>query len=138
ELGDGDRSWAYLVQAMLPSGLVGIVLAGLASSILGTLAAVVNSSSTIFTYDIYKPLLRKNAADKELFLTGRISSTLFFVLGVCTALLYASIGGSIFVMIQTAFSYMAAPIAAVFLVGILWKGATPKAATIALIVGFLS
>jgi SSS family solute:Na+ symporter len=138
QLSDGDKAWAYLVQSMLPTGLVGVVLAGLTSSILGTLAAVVNSSSTIFTYDVYKPLIRKNAPDSELFLTGRISATAAMAIGIITALIFAKTGGSVFVQIQTAFSYMAAPIAAVFLVGILWKGATPAAATASLLLGFAS
>lgn len=138
QIGDGDRAWPYLVKSMLPSGLVGIVLAGLASSVLGTLAAVANSAATIFTYDIYQPLFRKQAPEKELFRTGRIVSALFFLIGVLVAISLVGRTTPIFVMIQTAFSYMAAPIAAVFLVGILWKGATSRAATIALIVGFLS
>ncbi len=138
QIGDGDRAWPYLVKSMLPSGLVGIVLAGLASSVLGTLAAVANSAATIFTYDIYQPLIRKQAPEKELFLTGRVTSALFFLVGVIVAISLVGRTTPIFVMIQTAFSYMAAPIAAVFLVGILWKGATSKAATIAMVIGFLS
>lgn len=138
ELGDGDRSWPYLVKSMLPTGVIGIVMAGLASSILGTLSAVVNSASTIFTYDVYKPILRKNATDKELFLTGRVSAVISFAIGIGVAILLSGSTISIFVMIQSAFSYMAAPIAAVFLIGILWKRATPAAATITLIAGFAS
>jgi len=138
QISDGDKSWPYLVKAMLPNGLVGVVLAGLASSVLGTLAAVANSAATIFAYDIYKPVLRKSAPDRELFLTGRIASGLFFFFGVIVAIYLAGRTTSIFIMIQTAFSYMAAPIAAVFVVGILWKGATARAATIAMIAGFLA
>lgn len=138
QLSDGDRSWAYLVQQLLPSGVVGIVLAGLASSVLGTLAAVMNSASTIFTYDIYKPIINKNATDPQLFKTGRISAAIVMVIGIITAILYQNLGGSIFIRIQTAFSYLAAPIAAIFIVGILWKRATAAAATWALVLGFIS
>jgi SSS family solute:Na+ symporter len=138
QIGDGDRAWPYLVKSMLPSGLIGIVLAGLASSVLGSLAAVANSAATIFTYDIYKPLIRKQAPEKELFLTGRLASSLFFLVGVMVAISLVGRTTPIFVMIQTAFSYMAAPIAGVFLVGILWKGATSKAATVAMVIGFIS
>ena len=57
-ISDGDQAWPYMVQQFLPTGLIGLVLAGLASAVMSTLSAITNSSSTIFTLDLYKELIR--------------------------------------------------------------------------------
>ena len=139
QISDGDRSWPYMVKSFLPSGLVGLVLAGLASAILSTISAIVTSSATIFTVDIYQRLFRRQASDHELKIAGRTSGAVMLVIGVGIALVLANVPGlTVFGLIQTVFFYIAAPIAAVFLIGILWSGATPAAATAALIAGFAS
>jgi len=137
-ISDGDQAWPYMVSKFLPSGLVGLVLAGLASAILSTLSAITNSSSTIFTLDIYKSIFRPDATDHQLHLVGRISSIVIMVVGVIIGLIFAFQPGiTVFQLIQTVFFYIAPPIAAIFLVGILWRGATSVAATVTLIVGFV-
>lgn len=139
QLSDGDQAWPYLVRSMLPSGFVGVVLAGLASSITGTLSAIVTSASTIFTLDIYKPLLRPAASERELHRVGRVSMAGALLVGIGIAFYMASLAAlTIFELIQTVFFYMAGPITAIFFVGILWKRATPAAATTTLFIGFAS
>ena len=136
-ISDGDQSWPFLVQQFLPSGLVGLVLAGLASAILSTLSAITNSSSTIFTLDLYRAILRPAADDRELHMVGRISAAAAMLIGVFVATVAASAKGvTVFGLIQQVFFYIAPPISAVFLAGILWPGATSAAATITLIAGF--
>lgn len=136
-ISDGDQSWPFLVQQFLPSGLVGLVLAGLASAILSTLSAITNSSSTIFTLDLYRAILRPAADDRELHLVGRISAAAAMLIGVFVATVAASAKGvTVFGLIQQVFFYIAPPISAVFLAGILWPRATSAAATITLIAGF--
>ena len=136
-ISDGDQSWPFLVQQFLPSGLVGLVLAGLASAILSTLSAITNSSSTIFTLDLYRAILRPAADDRELHLVGRISAAAAMLIGVFVAIIAASAKGvTVFGLIQQVFFYIAPPISAVFLAGILWPRATSAAATITLIAGF--
>ena len=136
-ISDGDQSWPFLVQQFLPTGLIGLVLAGLASAIMSTLSAITNSSATIFTLDLYGPILRPNATDKELHRVGRISGAAVMLIGVMVAILLAYAKGvTVFGLIQQVFYYIAPPIAAVFLIGILWPRATPVAGTVTLIVGF--
>lgn len=136
-ISDGDQSWPFLVQQFLPSGLVGLVLAGLASAILSTLSAITNSSSTIFTLDLYRAILRPAADDRELHMVGRISAAAAMLIGVLVATVASSAKGvTVFGLIQQVFFYIAPPISAVFLAGILWPGATSAAATITLIAGF--
>ncbi len=136
-ISDGDQSWPFLVNLWLPTGLVGVVLAGLASAILSTLSAITNSSATIFTLDLYKTLMRPKASDRELHLVARLSATSAMIIGTGIALyLVFNTGASVFGLIQQVFFYMAPPIAAIFLVGILWRGATSTAATVTLFCGF--
>jgi SSS family solute:Na+ symporter len=137
-LSDGDQAWPFMVREFLPAGITGLVLAGLASAILSTLSAITNSSSTIFTLDLYRPLLRSKALDHELHLVGRLSAVVILLVGVGVGLLIAAMPGiTVFGLIQQTFFYMAAPIAACFLIGILWRGATPAGAVITMITGFV-
>ena len=137
-LSDGDQSWPFMVREFLPAGITGLVLAGLASAILSTLSAITNSSSTIFTLDLYRPLLRPEATDRELHRVGRWSAVVILLIGVGVGLLITALPGiTVFGLIQQTFFYMAAPIAACFLLGILWRGATPAAALVTMISGFL-
>lgn len=136
-ISDGDQAWPFLVRQFLPAGLTGLVLAGLSSAIMSTLSAITNSAATIFTLDLYKTILRPTASDKELHLTGRISGVAVMLVGVTVAIILAFFPGiTVFQLIQTVFFYIAPPVAACFLVGILWKRATPTAAMLTLILGF--
>ncbi len=137
QIADGDQSWPFMVRHFLPAGLVGLVMAGLASAILSTLSAITNSSATIFTLDLYRTVLSPRADDRESRRVGRISGFCAMVVGVLLALLFARIPGlTVFGIIQSVFFYMAGPVAAIFLVGIFWRGATAAAATTALVIGF--
>jgi SSS family solute:Na+ symporter len=137
-ISDGDQAWPFMVKQFLPAGLVGLVLAGLASAVMSTLAAITNSSSTIFTLDLYKELIRPNATDKELHIAGRLSALVIILVGISVALVIAAFPGiTVFQLIQTVFFYVAPPIAACFLLGIMWKRITPAAATLTMILGFL-
>ena len=136
-ISDGDQAWPFMVNIWLPAGIAGLVLAGLASAIMSTLSAITNSSSTLFTLDLYKTLIRRNASDQELHLVARLSAAAAMTIGAGIALyLVFNTGASVFGLIQQVFFYMAPPIAAIFLVGILWRGATATAAVATLFTGF--
>ncbi|MBT3191444.1 MAG: sodium/solute symporter [Verrucomicrobia bacterium] len=137
-ISDGDQAWPFMVKQFLPAGLIGLVLAGLASAVMSTLSAITNSSSTIFTLDLYKELIRPNATDKELHIVGRLSALVIILVGISVALVIAAFPGiTVFQLIQTVFFYVAPPIAACFLLGIMWKRITAVAATLTMLLGFL-
>lgn len=137
-ISDGDQSWPFMVKQFLPMGFIGLVLAGLGSAIMSTLSAITNSSSTIFTLDLYKELINPNATDKKLHFVGRISAVVIMVIGVVIALVITQMPGiTVFGLIQYTFYYMAAPIATCFLIGILWRGATSAGAVASMLLGFL-
>lgn len=135
-LADKDQAFPSLVRELVPVGLSGIVMAGLASGMLSHISSVLNSCSTVFTMDLYKPFLGRNKSEQALVRVGRLSA--FTILTVATLLAiwfsYQELG--VFVLIQNVGAWVAAPVAAVFLLGILWKRATATAATFVLLFGF--
>lgn len=135
-LSDPDEAYPRLVREVVPAGLAGVVMAGIASALLSHLASVLNSASTVFTMDLYQPLIRPNATERHLVRVGGWSS--FFILaGAVGISIWLSRGAyGVFYLIQDVGAWVAAPISAVFLLGILWRGATSAAATAVLILGF--
>lgn len=119
----------------MPMGLGGVVMAGIASALLSHLSSVLNSCSTVFTMDLYRPW-RGEVSDKELVLVGRVSALLILVLSAILAFWLASGQHGVFALIQNVGAWIAAPISAVFLLGVLWRRASAAAATTVLILGF--
>jgi solute:Na+ symporter, SSS family len=135
-LPDPDQAYPRLVRDLVPAGLAGIVMAGLASALLSHLSSVLNSSSTVFTMDLYRPLFGRNRSDRHLVAVGRWSSAAFLAIAVALAYWLARGQHSVFLLIQDIGAWVAAPIAVVFLLGVLWKRATSQAATFVLFFGF--
>ncbi|GGA55004.1 solute:sodium symporter (SSS) family transporter [Edaphobacter acidisoli] len=135
-LPDPDLAYPTLVKTLVPAGLAGIVMAGIASALLSHLSSVVNSSSTIFTIDLYHPLLRPRATDLHLVKVGRWSSFVILILAVLLSLWLARGKYGVFLLIQNVGAWVAAPISVVFLLGALWRRASAAAATFILLFGF--
>ncbi|KAA3663075.1 MAG: sodium/glucose cotransporter [Calditrichaeota bacterium] len=128
-----DKAYPWLISVFIPVGLKGLVLAALTAAIVSSLASMLNSTSTIFTMDIYKPYINKQATEKNLVTTGRITAFVALLI----AILMAPIMGNIpqmFQYIQEYTGLVSPGILAVFLMGLFWKKTTNKAA----IVGVLS
>jgi SSS family solute:Na+ symporter len=132
-----DEVFPILVKTLLPVGLKGLVAGGLMAALMSSLASVFNSCSTIFTIDIYKKL-RPRTSEKRLVNIGRIATALVVVLGIIWIPIMAKIGGgTLYKYLQSVQSYIAPPITAVFVLGILWKRVNAKAAIVTLISGLL-
>ncbi|XP_025026079.1 sodium/glucose cotransporter 2 [Python bivittatus] len=105
----------------MPNGLRGLMLAVMLAALMSSLASIFNSSGTLFTMDIYKRL-RPQANDKELLIVGRV--WILLLVGVSIAwipVIQAAQGGQLFDYIQSISSYLAPPIAAIFLLGVFVK-----------------
>ncbi len=133
---NADRGYISLVKDLLPVGMRGVILAVLFSSVQATVTAVVNSTATILTIDIYVPLFRRNAADKELVSFGVWASVATVVLGIMIAIWLSAFGGGVFEYIQTLNAFFAPPFAAIFVLGLLTRRANGKGALFAGIGGF--
>ena len=130
-----DRAFPMLVKTLLPVGLKGLVAGGLMAALMSSLASVFNSCSTIFTIDIYKKL-RPNESEKKLLTVGKIATSIIVVLGIIWIPIMEKIGGGVmYQYLQNVQSYIAPPVAAVFLLGIIWKRVNSQAAITTLLAG---
>lgn len=130
-----DRAFPMLVKTLLPVGLKGLVAGGLMAALMSSLASVFNSCSTIFTIDIYKKL-KPNKSESELLTTGKIATAFIVILGIVWIPIMERIGGGVmYQYLQNVQSYIAPPVTAVFLLGIIWKRVNAQAAITTLIAG---
>ena len=123
-----DNAYPWLLQ-LLPSGLKGLAFAALTAAIVSSLASMLNSTSTIFTMDIYKQYIRPNANDKETVNNGRISAAVALLVAGIMAPLLGGIDQA-FQFIQEYTGVVSPGILAVFMLGLFWKKTTNKGAII--------
>ncbi|WP_027137001.1 sodium/sugar symporter [Gaetbulibacter saemankumensis] len=121
-----DKAYPWLLQ-FLPTGLKGVAFAALAAAIVSSLASMLNSTSTIFTMDIYKQYINKNASDKATVNVGRLSAAVALVIAVIMAPLLGGIDQA-FQFIQEWTGVVSPGILAVFILGLFWKKTTNNAA----------
>lgn len=122
-----DNAAPWLIKSFVPVGLKGLVLAALAAAIVSSLASMLNSTATIFTMDIYKPYINKNATDRQTVNVGRLTAASALVLAVFIAPALGNIDQA-FQFIQEYTGVVSPGILAVFLTGLFWKKATNNAA----------
>ncbi len=134
---EADKGYITLLQMLVPVGVRGILLASLFGAIQSTVSAVLNSTSTVFTIDIYKRMVNKNASDRHYVSMGRWSSFVIIIISIVLAGFIGKLGSSLFVYIQTLYAFFAPPFAAIFVLGILFRRINGKGATTSIIVGFV-
>ena len=127
-----DKAYPWLLQ-FLPSGLKGLAFAALAAAIVSSLASMLNSTSTIFTMDLYKQYIKPNANDKQTVNMGRISAAVALLIASIMAPLLGGIDQA-FQFIQEYTGVVSPGILAVFILGLFWKKTTNKAAIIGALV----
>ncbi len=127
DIGRSDEAYPWLLANYVPAGIKGLAFAALAAAIVSSLASMINSTSTIFTMDIYKSYINKNATDKQLVRVGRIVAFVALFIAVLVAPNLKSLD-QVFQYIQeyTAFVYPGTLV--IFFMGLLWKQATTNAA----------
>jgi SSS family solute:Na+ symporter len=131
-----DKGYVSMLQTLIPIGLRGLFLAALFGAIQSSLNAVINSTATVFTIDIYKRMLRPNAPEKHYVAVGITASVVVTVLGIALAPAVAGMGKGLFVYIHTLFAFFAPPFASVFLLGILFRRINTAGATVTVFTGF--
>ncbi|MFX0555177.1 sodium:solute symporter [Maribacter sp. CXY002] len=131
-----DEAFPVLMSNLLPSGLRGLVAAGLLAALMSSLASVFNSCSTLFTVDVYKKL-KPNAPEKKLVRTGQIATVFVVIIGIIWIPIMANISGVLYEYLQSVQSYIAPPITAVFLLGIFYKRINATGAFATLVMGII-
>jgi solute:Na+ symporter, SSS family len=122
-----DEAYPWLLRNYIPQGIKGIALAALVSAIVSALASMINSTSTIFTLDIYKKFIRKSSTDKELVRVGRISGLIAIIIAVSVAPFLRNLDQA-FQYIQEFTGFVYPGIIVIYFMGLFWKQATANAA----------
>jgi SSS family solute:Na+ symporter len=131
-----DQALPTLVGTLLPVGLRGLVVAGLLAALMSSLSSVFNSTSTLVTLDVYKKL-RPAASERRLVLVGQSTTAVLVGLGLLWIPLMRLISGQLYQYLQSVQAYISPPIAAVFLIGVLWQRVNATGAMAALLTGFV-
>lgn len=131
-----DQAFPVLMSNLLPAGLRGLVSAGLLAALMSSLASVFNSVSTLFTVDVYKKLKPKTP-EKKLVQTGQLATVVVVIIGIFWIPIMANISGVLYEYLQSVQTYIAPPIAAVFITGIMHKRINAQGAYVTLISGFI-
>lgn len=135
--GCSNVAYPRLVMSVMPPGLRGLIMAVMIAALMSDLDSIFNSASTIFTLDIYK-MLRKQVSSYELVIVGR----LFVVFMVAVSIAWVPVviamqGGQMFYYIQEMSDYLTPPVAAIFLLGVLWHRCNETGAFWGGMVGFI-
>jgi SSS family solute:Na+ symporter len=127
-------AFPMLVQYLLPPGLRGLVVAGLLSALMGSLAGVFNACSTLFTVDLYEKW-RPSASQHEIVRMGRIATASMILVALAWIPVIKGASG-LYTYLQAVQGYLAPPIFVVFFLGVFFKRMNAKGALWAMIVGF--
>lgn len=136
ELTDTNAAFPEMVKQIMPVGLRGILAGGLLAALMSSLASVYNACSTLYTIDIYKKQ-HPEASEKQLVRVGRIATAVIVILGMVWIPLMGRISSSLYDYLQSVQSYLAPPIAAVFLLGVFFPRLNAKGAYTAMVAGFV-
>jgi len=131
-----EQTFSILVSNLLPIGLVGVVIASLLAALMSSVAAALNSSSTLVSIDIIKRI-KPNTPDSKLVLYGKITAFAVMVIAIIFSLLAGAKGGSIITIVNSIGSSIAPSISAVFILGYFWKRGTKEAAKITFGIGLI-
>ena len=128
EIEKSDQAYPWLIRNFTPTGIKGLSFAALTAAIISSLASMFNSTSTLFTMDIYKKYINKNAGDKQLVNIGRLTSVCALVIALIAV--KPLLGGldQAFQYIQEYSGFIYPGIITVFGLGLLWKRASATAA----------
>jgi len=130
-----DQAYLILVRELIPTGLKGLLLAGMAAALMSHVSAVLNSASTIITIDLYKKLTKREVTEHQQVRFGRWSGAIVLLASIGFAIYFTTTRTTLFEKIQTVFFFIAPPFAVVFTLGVLWRRANASAATLTILAG---
>lgn len=133
---DYNAAFPALVKQVMPMGLRGLLAGGLLAALMASLASVYNACSTLFTMDIYRKM-KPRASGEELVRVGRIATIVVVILGMIWIPMMGRISTTLYTYLQSVQSYLAPPIAAVFLLGVFFKRINGTGAFTAMVAGFI-
>ena len=134
---ESDTAFAGLTRELLPPGygLVGIVMAGLVAGILSTIDSMMNSTATLFTFDIFKKHIRPDASEMQLIWVGRAAMMLMVTAAICLSLYFGESKGGIFNSMADFNAYLVPGVIVAYVAGILQPFVTRTAAFVCILAG---
>ena len=132
---NGDIAYPMLIINLLPHGLIGVMIAALLAALMGGMASVFNSASTLVTLDFYKKA-RPDATELQLVTFGRMATGIMVGLGLLWVPFIKLLSSQLYVYLQSVQAYISPPIAVCFIFGILWPRLNGQGAISSLLVGF--
>jgi SSS family solute:Na+ symporter len=133
---EADQGYIHMLQTLIPMGLRGLFLAALFGAVQSTVNSVLNSTATVFTLDLYKPLLNPTGSERGFVRMGMISSVVILIMSIVLAGFINRISGSLFIYVQSLYAFFAPPFGAVFSLGILFRRINGAGAVVAVVSGF--
>ncbi len=125
----GDEAYPWLLSEFVGPGWKGLAFAALIAAIVSSLASMMNSTSTIFTMDLYKNYFGKETSEQGLVRVGRITSVVAIVIAAVVAPQLASLDQA-FQFIQEFTGFISPGVLAIFVLGLFWKKASADSALI--------
>ncbi|PXX30583.1 sodium/solute symporter [Arenibacter sp. ARW7G5Y1] len=132
-----DEAFLTLSIEVLPAGLFGLTISVILAALISTVDSGLNSLSTVFTLDIYKKRFNPNIAKNKERKLGQWVTFIGGLSAIILSIFLDKVDKDLFGLLQSIIGYLAPPMAAVYLLGALWKKATAPAANLTLIVGFI-
>src|SRR5215467_8711942 len=133
---NGDIAYPEMVVRLLPTGLVGLMIAALLAALMGAMSSVFNSASTMVTLDFYKKF-SPSATERQLVTFGRIATGVMVVLGILWVPFIHLLSAQLWIYLQSVQAYISPPIAVCFIFGILWPRMNGQGAICSLLAGFV-
>lgn len=126
----------FMIDSLVPVGLKGLIIAALLAALMSSVAAAINSASTLFSIDILKRI-KPETSDKTLVFAGRITAIVIMVLAIAWSTQADKFGDTIIHTVNSLGAMIAPPIVAVFLFGMFWRRGTSLAANTTFAIGFV-
>ena len=123
-----DEAYPWFIKNFIPTGIKGLSFVALAAAVISSLASMLNSTSTIFTIDIYRKYINPEASDRKLVVMGRTAAILALIIALISAAPLLGELDQAFQYIQEYSAFLYPGIAIVFGLGLLWKRASGTAA----------
>jgi SSS family solute:Na+ symporter len=127
DLPKADEAYPWLLNSFVPVGLKGLAFAALVAAVVSSLSSMTNSIATIFSMDLYKEYIKKEASEANLVFTGRMIGIVAMVIAILVAPFLSTLDQA-FQFIQEFTGFVSPGVVAIFLLGLFWKNTTANAA----------
>lgn len=131
-----NMTYTVLLYQLLPTGILGLVIAGLLAAMSSSISATLNSASTLITMDFVSKI-NKNLTSKQLVRVGQFATVVLVLLAAFWTQYIEQISDSLWEYLQLVLGFIAPPVVAVFLLGLFWKRANGNGAFAALMAGLI-